>query len=175
MHSGEIESIFPSGAYESVESCHSFMRPTGMLEVPHELEETAGCQPDSVASAGAAGESMMTATDRAVAKPARDGIFILDSESDVIVEVNPFLSEILGCSREDLVGKPVGEVGLLGYCLRCNMLLEGVRREGHCHCGSVPLKTRDGRRIFADVFGSAYHMDDRTMFLFNVGDVRERP
>jgi PAS domain S-box-containing protein len=104
---------------------------------------------------------------------ARDGILILDAESEAIVEADPFLTAILGCSREELLGRPLAEIGLLAFCLRCDGLLEKVRREGYCRCESLPLKTRDGRRIFVEFVGTSYSVDERTMFQFNVGDVRE--
>lgn len=118
---------------------------------------------------------MSAISDWNVVEAARDGILVLDSESGVIVDSNPFLAEILGCPREELLGRPLGDIGLLGYCLRCDMLLEKVRRDGYCRCGSVPLNTRDGRRIFVEFVGNSYRSDGRTMVQFNVGDVRERP
>jgi PAS domain S-box-containing protein len=118
---------------------------------------------------------MATHSDRAVVESARDGILVLDSESGRIVETNPFLTQMLGCSREELLGKPLCEAGLLGYCLGCDTLLEKVRREGYCHCQSLPLNTRDGRRVFVELVGTSYRMDIRTMIQFNVGDVREIP
>lgn len=118
---------------------------------------------------------MTTLTDWAVVEAARDGILVLDSESGLIVETNPFLTEILGCSREELIGRPLGEIGLLGLCLRCDGLLDKVRREGYCRCESLPLKTRDGRRIFVEFVGTSYRVDNRTMFQFNVGGPTETP
>jgi PAS domain S-box-containing protein len=117
---------------------------------------------------------MTTLTEWAVVEEARDGILVLDSESGRIVETNPFLTEILGCSRDDLLGRGLEDIGLTSYCLRCVSLLEKVRREGYCRCESLPLKTRDGRSIFVEFVGNSYRMDDRTMVQFNVGEVRER-
>jgi PAS domain S-box-containing protein len=115
---------------------------------------------------------MTTFTDWTDVEAARDGILVLDSKSGLIVETNPFLLDILGCSREELLGKPLVEIGLPGFCLRCDTLLENVRREGYCRCGSMPLKTRDGRRIFVEFVGTSYRVDSKTMVQFNVGEVR---
>jgi PAS domain S-box-containing protein len=115
----------------------------------------------------------MTPTDWTVVEAAREGILVLDSESGLIVETNPFLTEILGCSREELLGKTLGEIGLPGLCLRCDSLLEKVRRDGYSRCDTLPLKTRDGRSLFVEFVGTSYRVDRKTMFQFNVGEVRE--
>jgi PAS domain S-box-containing protein len=115
----------------------------------------------------------MTLTDWTVVEAARDGILVLDSESGLIVETNPFLTEILGCSREELLGRTLGEIGLPGFCLRCDSLLEKVRQDGYSRCDTLPLKTRDGRNIFVEFIGTSYRVDSKTMLQFNVGEVRD--
>ena len=115
---------------------------------------------------------MTTLTDWTV-EAARDGILVLDSESGLIIETNPFLAEILGCSREDLLGRPLEEIGLNAFCRGCDTLLEKVRRDGYCRCDSLPLKRRDGQSIFVELVGTSYRVDRRTMLQFNVGEVRD--
>ena len=44
---------------------------------------------------------------------ARDGILILDSEWGRVTDANPFMTELLGYSREELIGKELWEIGLL--------------------------------------------------------------
>jgi PAS domain S-box-containing protein len=118
---------------------------------------------------------MSTLTDWSVAEAARDGILVLDSESGLIVDTNPFLTEIIGFSRAELLGRPLEEIGLHGFCRGCDKLLEKVRRDGYGRCGSLPIRRRDGRRIFVELVGTSYRMDSRTMLQFNVGEVRELP
>ncbi len=49
---------------------------------------------------------------RRLFEAARDGILILDSETGMIVDVNPFLIEMLGYSCEELTGKRIWDLGL---------------------------------------------------------------
>ena len=44
---------------------------------------------------------------------ARDGILILDSEFGRVTDANPFMTELLGYSHEELIGKELWEIGLL--------------------------------------------------------------
>ena len=43
---------------------------------------------------------------------AKDGILILDAETGKIMDVNPFLVEMLGCSKEQFIEKAIWEIGL---------------------------------------------------------------
>ena len=50
---------------------------------------------------------------RRLFESAKDGIFILDAETGIIVDANPFLIEMLGFSYEQLIGKTIWELGFL--------------------------------------------------------------
>ena len=49
---------------------------------------------------------------RRLFESAKDGILLLDAETGMIVDVNPFLVEMLGFSHEQFVGKAIWEIGL---------------------------------------------------------------
>lgn len=48
---------------------------------------------------------------RRLFESAKDGIIILDTELGIIIDVNPFLIEMLGCSYGEIIGKAVWEIG----------------------------------------------------------------
>jgi two-component system CheB/CheR fusion protein len=50
---------------------------------------------------------------RRLFESAKDGILILDAETGMIVDVNPFLIELLGISRKAFLDKKVWELGFL--------------------------------------------------------------
>src|SRR6266480_6649196 len=50
---------------------------------------------------------------RRLFEAARDGILILDPDTRKITDANPFISELLGYSHEELLGKELWEIGLL--------------------------------------------------------------
>src|SRR6185503_20675306 len=50
---------------------------------------------------------------RRLFEAARDGILILDPNTRKITDANPFMSELLGYSRKELLGKELWEIGLL--------------------------------------------------------------
>ncbi|TMB66490.1 MAG: PAS domain-containing protein [Deltaproteobacteria bacterium] len=50
---------------------------------------------------------------RRLFEAAQDGILILDAATRKITDVNPFMTELLGYTRNELVGKELWEIGLL--------------------------------------------------------------
>jgi PAS domain-containing protein len=50
---------------------------------------------------------------RRLFETARDGILILDGTTGQITDVNPFMMDLLGYSREEFLGKELREIGLL--------------------------------------------------------------
>src|SRR4030042_534505 len=48
---------------------------------------------------------------RRLFESAKDGILILDAETGKIIDVNPFLMELLGYSKEEFIGKEIWEFG----------------------------------------------------------------
>jgi len=104
----------------------------------------------------------------------RDGILILDSEGAIVVDTDPFLTELLGYERDELVGRPFGEAGLLADQAHRERLLEAALRDGYVCYRNLPLKTRDGRGLLVDVVGISYLVNDSTVIQLNVSDVTDR-
>jgi len=106
---------------------------------------------------------------------ARDGILILDSEDAIVVETNPFLTELLGYERQELLGRPLREIRFFEERAQAERLFEKVRREGYVHHDSLPLKRRDGSTILTELVANSYFVDDRGVIQLNISDVTGRP
>ena len=53
---------------------------------------------------------------RRLFEAAQDGILLLDAETGMITDVNPFLIDMLGYTREEFVEKKLWEVGAFQGC-----------------------------------------------------------
>ena len=65
---------------------------------------------------------------RRLFEAAQDGILILDAKTGMITDVNPFLINILGYSREEFIKKKLWEVGALKILMPARMPLKPCRR-----------------------------------------------
>jgi PAS domain S-box-containing protein len=102
----------------------------------------------------------------------RDGILILDSESGYVLEVNPFLTELLGFSREKLRGRRIGDLGVFADKAQAEGLFERVRREGYANCPDLKLRTSGGDEIPVEFVGNSYLVDRKAIIQFNICDRR---
>lgn len=103
----------------------------------------------------------------------RDGILILDAEQAVIEQANPFVSELLGYSRDELVGRSFRELGIFANRAQGEAIFERVRRDGYVRCDVLPLRVRGDGGVFAEFVGTSYLVDSRTVIAFNVRGVSE--
>ncbi len=104
----------------------------------------------------------------------RDGILILDPEEARVVDANPFLSELLGYEREELVGRPVGETGIFADDAEAQSLLHEARQEGCVRRDGLTVRARSGETLLVDVVAYLYRVDDRAILQLNVSDAPEQ-
>jgi PAS domain S-box-containing protein len=81
---------------------------------------------------------------RRLFEAARDGILILDVETGRITDVNPFLVELLGFSRGEMLGQTVGELSPFKDIASNQAMLEELQQHGYVRYEDLPLETRDG-------------------------------
>src|ERR1700728_4292268 len=84
---------------------------------------------------------------RRLFEAAKDGILILDVDTGRINDVNPFLFNLLGFSRNDMVGKTVGELSPFRDIESNKIMLERLQKDGYVRYENLPMETRDGRHI----------------------------
>jgi signal transduction histidine kinase len=97
---------------------------------------------------------------RRLFETANDGILIVDAESRRILDVNPFMIEMLGFSFEEYLGKRLGDLEFL----------RGVA----AGCEALPLTKVDGRRIDVEVVCTTYQVNHRDVMQCNFRDVTKR-
>ena len=63
---------------------------------------------------------------RRLFEAAKDGILILDADTAQIVDVNPFLTDLLGYSREDMLEKKLWEIGIFEDISKSQAVFAGI-------------------------------------------------
>jgi len=111
---------------------------------------------------------------RRLFETARDGILILDADTGRISDVNPYLVKLLGFSRDEMVGKTVGELSPFKDIESNIVMLERLQKDGYVRYDHLPLETRDGRRNAVEFVSNVYQEGDRHVIQCNVRDITER-
>jgi len=111
---------------------------------------------------------------RRLFETAKDGILILDAKTGMIVDVNPFLIEMLGYSHEQFLGKKIWEIGFLKDVIgnRDNFLQ--LQREKYVRYENRPLETASGRKIDVEFVSNVYQVDSQKVIQCNIRDITDR-
>jgi PAS domain S-box-containing protein len=111
---------------------------------------------------------------RRLFEAAKDGILILDVDTGRITDVNPFLSKLLGFTRDEMIGKTVGELSPFKDIESNQAMLERLQEHGYVRYEDLPLETRDGRHIAVEFVCNVYQAGDKNVIQCNVRDITER-
>jgi len=111
---------------------------------------------------------------RRLFESARDGILILEAETGRISDVNPFLVELLGFSRDEIIGKTVGELSPFKDIESNKVMLERLQKEGYVRYEDLPLESRDGRRIPVEIVSNVYQCGERNVIQCNIRDITKQ-
>jgi len=111
---------------------------------------------------------------RRLFETAKDGILLLDAETGMIVDVNPFLIEMLGLSHEQIVGKAIWEIGSFKDIAPNKNKFTELQQKGYVRYEDLPLETADGRKIEVEFVSNIYAVDHKKVIQCNIRDITER-
>jgi PAS domain S-box-containing protein len=111
---------------------------------------------------------------RRLFEAARDGILILDPGTRKITDANPFMSELLGYPRRELLGKELWEIGLLKDEKASQAAFRALRKNRFIRYEDLPLQTKKGRRHEVEFVSNLYDEGGRKVIQCNIRDITER-
>jgi PAS domain S-box-containing protein len=111
---------------------------------------------------------------RRLFEAARDGILILDPVTRKIIEVNPFMVELLGYPHEEFIGKELWEIGLLRDEQASREAFQELEERGFIRYEDLPLQTKTGRRREVEFVSNTYDENGHAVIQCNIRDITER-
>ncbi len=111
---------------------------------------------------------------RRLFEAAKDGILIVDAETGKIEDANPFIEELLGYPREELIGKELWQIGSFGDIASCRNNFIELQEKGYIRYEDLPLQTKDGRTRDVEFISSVYTVGDRKVIQCNIRDITDR-
>ncbi len=111
---------------------------------------------------------------RRLFESAQDGILILDFCSGKIEDANPFLLQLLGYTKEELIGKVLWEIGAMVDKAAAIQAFETLKKTGYIRYEDLPLKTKLGEEINVEFVSNAYGVNGDRVIQCNIRDITAR-
>ena len=99
---------------------------------------------------------------------------ILDAVTGAITDVNPFLLEMLGYSRDELIQKLLWEVGAFKDIEASQDAFKALQHVEYIRYDDLPLKAIDGRLIQVEFVSNVYLVRGEKVIQCNIRDITER-
>ena len=111
---------------------------------------------------------------RRLFESAQDGILILDAESGLITDVNPYLIEMLGYSKEEFIKKTLWEIGFFKDIGSNEEKFLELRRKEYIRYEDMPLETFDGKKKYVEFVSNVYTVGSQKVIQCNIRDITDR-
>ena len=105
---------------------------------------------------------------RRLFEAAQDGILILDAETGVITDVNPFLVRMLGYSITELVGKKLWQVGTFKDMEASQEAFAALQKNEYIRYDDLPLRAKSGKLIDVEFVSNVYLVGKEKVIQCNI-------
>lgn len=111
---------------------------------------------------------------RRLFEAAHDGILILDSETGQVVDVNPFLINLLGFSKKEFLKKKLWELGAFRNMKAAKDVFIRLQKDGYVRYEDLPLEKVDGTFVDVEFVSNTYMAGGKLVTQCNIRDITER-
>ena len=111
---------------------------------------------------------------RRLFETAKHGILILDGDYGRITDVNPFLLDLLGYSKTELIGKQLWEIGSVKDIVASQEAMRHLQNNEYIRYENLLLETKAGERKQVEFVSNVYLVNGRRVTQCNIRDITER-
>lgn len=111
---------------------------------------------------------------RRLFETAQDGILIIDADTGRITDVNPFLMDLLGYSREEFIDEALWQFGPFKDIQATKAAFQDLIDSGYIRYEHLPLETRDGHCIEVEFISNVYQAGQKRTIQCNIRNNSQR-
>ncbi|HWR99492.1 MAG TPA: PAS domain S-box protein, partial [Prolixibacteraceae bacterium] len=111
---------------------------------------------------------------RRLFESAKDGILILDAETGMIIDVNPFLIEMLGFTEKQFLKKAIWEIGFFRDLVESKEKFIELQQTEYVRYENLPLETVNGRKFNVEFVSNVYEENNKNVIQCNIRDITLR-
>ncbi len=132
---------------------------------------------DPASESTRASEQALSASEaryRRLFETAQDGILILDGNSGLIADVNPFLVDLLDYPREDFIGRTLWDIGPFRNIEASKEAFRELQDKEYIRYENLPLEAKSGRRVNVEFVSNVYGVEGKRVIQCNIRDITAR-
>jgi PAS domain S-box-containing protein len=103
-----------------------------------------------------------------------NGVLIVNSASGKITEANPFITELLGYTHEELLGKELWQIGLLKDEAASQAASRELQQAGFIRYEDLPLQAESGETREVAIIASRHEESGEQVIQYNISDISDR-
>lgn len=111
---------------------------------------------------------------RRLFEAAQDGILILNHPECLITDANPYITNLLGYSREELTGVPLWESQLFEDRTKAKTAMNTLLQEGYVRYDDMDLIAKNGNKLPTEFICNTYALDGIRVTQCNIRDQAAR-
>jgi PAS domain S-box-containing protein len=111
---------------------------------------------------------------RRLFETAQDGILILDANTGKIIDVNPFLLDLLDYPFESMIGLRLWEIGQFKDIAANHAAFEVLQTNEYIRYENLPLRTKTGKEIQVEFVSNVYFVGSDKVIQCNIRDISAR-
>ena len=111
---------------------------------------------------------------RRLFESARDGILILNAHSLQITDANPFMTELLGYTHDEFLGKELWEIGLFSDKNASQKAFRELQLTGYLRYEDLPLQSTNGSLRDVEFVSNVYQEGNEQVIQCNIRDITVR-
>jgi PAS domain S-box-containing protein len=111
---------------------------------------------------------------RRLFETAQDGILIVDAISGEIQDVNPFLLDLLGFSKEEYLDKKLWEVAAFRDSEASKSAFLELQNNGYIRYDNIPLHDSQGGDVEVEFVSNVYTVGDKKVIQCNIREISAR-
>lgn len=111
---------------------------------------------------------------RRLFESAQDGIFILNADDGKIMDVNPYLMDLIGYSYDELIGKNLWDVSPFHDIVENKNKFRELQEQGYVHYEHLPLLHKNGLIKHVEFVSNLYWANESRIIQCNIRDIENR-
>jgi len=111
---------------------------------------------------------------RRLFETAQDGILILEANTGKIIDVNPFLLDLLDYPFEDMIGQQLWEIGQFKDIAANQAAFETLQRNEYIRYENLPLRSKAGKELHVEFISNVYFVGPNRVIQCNIRDISAR-